>query len=113
MVVGAGPLAFDLEAGLRGAGAVAEVSPWQRVVALFGEDGHDDGGLLVGGCVGVAVGEAAGEAVDGLEDGVDRHIELFALDSVGDDDLHPDDAVGAHELDVAAGRDTAFGGEFG
>ena len=93
--------------------AVAEVVARQRVLALFGKDGHDDGGLLVGGCVGVAVGEAAGEAVDWLFDGVDGHVHLFALDSVGDDDLHTDDSVGAHELNVSASGDAALGGEFG
>ncbi len=113
MIVGSGPLALDLEAGLWGAGSVAEVSAWQGIVALFGEDGHVDGCLLEGGCVGVAIGEAAGEFVDGLFYGIERHVKLLALDAGGDEDLHADFAVGRSELDVAAAGDAAFGGQLG
>src|ERR1700743_2965988 len=114
MVVPPRPLALDLDAGLRSAVAVAEVGArdWALIVLALRENGHKDRGLLVGRCVRIAVRVAAGEAIDRLYDRVDRHVELFTLDTIGDDHLHMDDAVGAGQLNVTAGSDTPFCGEF-
>src|SRR5580704_7226255 len=110
MVVGARPLAFDLETGLRRAVAIAEVSAGKRRVALLWKHLHTNRGFLISRCVSVAVGEAAGEPVDRFYDGVDGHVKLVSLDAVGDDNLHANDTVGAHQLNVAAGGDSAVGG---
>ena len=92
--------------------APAEVFAGERVGALLVEDDHLDGELFEGGGVGGAVEVAAGHLVDGLEDGVHGHVEFFAVDAVGDEDLDLYLAVGGAELDVAAVGDAALLGEF-
>ena len=111
VVVGPLPLVFYFDAFLRGAVSPAEVLARERVGALLVEDRHLDGEFFEGWRVGGAVEVAAGHLVDGLEDGVHRHVEFFAVDAVGDEDLDFDLAVGGAELDVAAVGDTALFGE--
>src|ERR1700761_9241316 len=109
MVVLARPLAFDLNTTLWCSFAVTEVSARQRRVSLFVEYGHADGSFFEGWSMCGAVGEAAGQFVDRLLNGVQRHVELLARDTFGDEHLYADFAVRRGELSEAACGHSTFG----